>query len=694
MPTPLARLFGRGRARKSDDHAFGLRLAAALVETDQPLRVLASASRLARRVASCDVALIGLQRTPATAAAGYDWVAGGCRRCDRRLLQEALDGRHSPLVAVDDRPSWIKLSDDPFQPGAAMLRRFGLAWCLALPLWLAHSGQARRGALVLAGADPLVDQDHPLIRDARLVWLATREHLTAAARRLDPRADTPWPEAPAAWDEAPAAIALLGSDQVVALNRAARRLLAETLGDDGGRWQNWLVGAVRRLDVAGQTSEVLTASLSRNRSLAVTVGNAVTADGARLIALQPADPPGEHPAEQEAAMRMLGHELRTPLAAMQTSLDLVLRGDAGPLSADQQRFLGTSRRNLERLNRLLGDLLDARLSGASRQALQAETVDLGVLLRDELDMLAVVCREKGLRLEAEDLPASFRACVDADKVQQMLHNVVGNAIKYTASGGTVRVSLQDRLDASAGPSRSAGPLLARRFDLPLDVFTLAVQDTGLGMSADFLATIFQPFHREDRVETRRLPGAGLGLHITRGLVEAHGGLIRVESRPGLGTTVWLVLPREPASGQVLNVGRELEALNRRARTAGLDVAVAALDLRQRCAASQPWEIEALDVHLRTFLSRLGRECRDARAQRFAEAAGQLGWQLAPGLWCGLVLDPQRLAVAWQVVIAAPERHHLLADSRWQPLPEFDESKATPAPPQPRADDPQPEVVGV
>jgi len=660
MPTTLARLLGRGRSRKGGHHAYGLRLVAALADTDQPLRVLATACRLARRVAGCRLALVGIW-DDAAPVPRLTLVPDHADRGDLRLLQEALNGRHSFLPLLDRQPLWLRLDDDQFQPGAPLLRRFDLKWCLALPFGAPLEGVVRRCVILLAGDDSSTDQDHPLIREARLIWLAARVRLAGDGWGTTQVPDLPWPGAEA-WDRAPAALALVEPDRVVAVNSAACELLAGCVGRDGQDWEPWLLGAVQRLLSTGLSSEVVTASQSRNRSLAVTLGETVGGN-TRLVALHEANVGADRCREQDAVMRVLGHELRTPLAAMQTSLDLVLRGEAGPLKAEQERFLGMARRNLERLNRLLGDWLDAKRAEAGRLAIQAETVDLGALLNAELAMLQVVCREKGVELDTSGVPATFRACVDADKIQQMLHNVVGNAIKYTGQGGLVRVWLQDRLETAPG----TGVRLARRFELPLDVFTIVVEDNGLGMSEEFLEILFQPFSREDRVETRGLPGAGLGLHITRGLVEAHGGLIRLESEPRRGTTVWLVLPREPGSGNVLMAGRQLDLLSERAAAAGIPTTAAWLDVRGRVRQAQPWEIETAAAEVRSFLAGLGRDRRRDEVRRFMAAAGPLCWQLAPGLWCGLVLDVDRLEPAWQVNIAAPESSYLLTGTRWSVL---------------------------
>jgi hypothetical protein len=256
--------------------------------------------------------------------------------------------------------------------------------------------------------------------------------------------------------------------------------------------------------------------------------------------------------------------------------------------------------------------------------------------------------------------------VDADKVQQILHNVVSNAIKYTARGGVVRVWLEERPTAAPG----LGARLARRFDLPLAAFTLVVEDNGLGMSERYLASLYQPFSREDRAESRQQPGAGLGLHITRGLVEALGGEIRLDSRPGEGTTVWIVLPRQPGGGDAVASGRRLEALAQAALAAGVEHAPVCLDIRRRLDRADAAEVTAAAQEVRRFLQRLGQDSRDTAAgQVLRQAGGECCWPLAPGLWLGLSLDPRRLAAAWEVATSAPESALILAGSRWQSLDE-------------------------
>lgn len=680
MPTSLARLFGRSRHRKGADQGYALRVAAALAEAEDPLRALQAGCRLARRIAGCQVAVVGVwQQAPGPSPRAIEVVAGRWHRGEPRLLEEALAGRHSPAHMLGERPFWVRLADDPFQPGATLLRRFDLQWGLMLPLALLLDGLARRCVVFLAGDDADVEPHHPLVRDARLIWLAVRDRLASGPISTSAPVGSPWP-AGDAWEHAPAALASVGTDAVLAINAAARALLVGSLGADRDVLDAWLVAARQRLEMAGCDREVVIASQRRASTLEVTLGPDEGPDQPRLLGLHPVAAEPAEAADLEATMRVLGHELRTPLAAIKTSLDLVQRADPGGLSPDQGRFLGIARRNVDRLNRLLGDLLDAKRAEAGSLSVRPETVDLGDVLTQDLDMLRIVGREKGIDLDTTGVPSAFRACVDADKVQQMLHNVVGNAIKYTGRGGLVRVRLVENLTEMPGE----GARLARIFGLPLDVFGLVVEDSGMGMSEEFLQVLFQPFRRDDRAERGGVPGAGLGLHITRGLAEAHGGFIHLESRPGQGTTVWLVLPRAPESRRALVAGQQLDAARQRAVGLGLPVEVGWLDLRDKLADARQDALDLAMSAVSDFIAGLGRASRREDVRRFQQTAGPLCWTPASGLWCGLILDVARLQAAWQVAAAAPSASPMLAGSRWQLFAE--------TPPSARRPDQQREVV--
>ena len=658
MPTTLARLFGRGRPRKGDDAAYGLRVAAALLESPRPVRVLEAASRLALRTGGCDLALVlGCRRGGGELV--VEPLAGQAPGRCWRDLKEALQGRQSPLHELQNDPVWVNLSDDQFQPGAATLRRLELQWLQALRLPLGDDD----AVVLLAGRQTEMDEQHALVRLSRLVWHICRDRLSADGPAATPVAA--WFSAEA-WDTAPAALALVAPGGVEAVNQRARQVLTDNIGRNGAAWEAWLQGAVQRLLVNGLDHDCVAASHSRERDLQVSLSEPLNDEGARLVALSEtvaATTGGV--TDQEAVLRTLGHELRTPLAAMKTSLSLVLGGDTGPLTADQTRFLGATSRNLDRLNRLLSDLLDAQRADAGRLAVSTAAVDIGELIHQDLALFEVATAEKGLSLETDGVPTSFRACVDADKVQQILHNVVSNAVKYTPRGGLVKVSLLERTDRAPG----LGVRLARHADVPCEAFTLLVEDSGMGMSDQYLQRLFEPFSRDDRAEASRLPGAGLGLHITRGLAEAHGGEIRLSSHPGQGTSVSIVLPRDPESAGIITAGRRIAA----ARGQDPSLQPLILDLRHLAGTLQPWELEGVGQFALRFLDLMASRDRDA-----STVSGDLGWTLSSGLWLGLARDTERLEAAWQVATAAPETPPAVAGAVWRPI-DLDEAPAASAP---------------
>lgn len=220
---------------------------------------------------------------------------------------------------------------------------------------------------------------------------------------------------------------------------------------------------------------------------------------------------------------VLGHEIRSPLASIKSNVEVVLGGDAGPLNKDQKHFLGRVRRGIDRLEDLVDDLLDqARRPDRSWQV-QWQPVDLGSLVKTVAEQHAVAIARARLHWDDAGVPPSLVVRTDPVKLTSILDNLVGNAVKYCRPGDTVSV----RLHARAGGQ----------------TYRCEVVDTGPGMAPETLARIFEPFYRGPAAREAQVLGAGLGLHITRQLVRALGGRIRVDSTPGAGTRVEVQLPR-------------------------------------------------------------------------------------------------------------------------------------------------------
>ncbi len=220
------------------------------------------------------------------------------------------------------------------------------------------------------------------------------------------------------------------------------------------------------------------------------------------------------------------HELRTPLTIIKGHLTLMSRRQAS-LDAEAERLVRIALRHADQMTRLLTDLLDASRLAAGRLALDLEPLELGAVAAEGLAQAAPLAAEKGLVL-VNAVEPGLSLLGDRLKLEQMLVNLLTNAIKHTPAGGTIRVE-------GAASGREA---------------ELRVRDTGAGIPREHLERIFEPFFQVGSASGRRKAagqGAGLGLAIVRRLVELHGGRIWAESEgPGRGSTFVVRLPVAPA----------------------------------------------------------------------------------------------------------------------------------------------------
>ena len=215
---------------------------------------------------------------------------------------------------------------------------------------------------------------------------------------------------------------------------------------------------------------------------------------------------------------LVSHELRTPLTSILGYLELVL-DDEGELSDEQRQFLAVVERNAQRLLRLVGDLLFVAQIEAGKLAFELDKVDLARIAADCVEAQRPRARAKGVEiaLAADETPALEG---DRARLAQLLDNLVSNAIKFTLEGGEVKLKLE----------RGEGCVL------------LEVSDSGIGIPAGEQSRLFQRFFRASTATTREIQGTGLGLTITKAIVEGHGGRIWFESEEGAGTTFHVQLP--------------------------------------------------------------------------------------------------------------------------------------------------------
>lgn len=220
-------------------------------------------------------------------------------------------------------------------------------------------------------------------------------------------------------------------------------------------------------------------------------------------------------------LSMAAHDLQTPLTAIFGYADLLLAGVADGSKEQQQDFLETIRAQANRLSRLVTDFLDLdQIEQGTLNIIPMECL-LNELITEVLAVVSVEAqqREISLKLDLPEEPLLLWA--DPDKLQQVLYNLTGNALKYTMSGGSIRI------EASQTP----------------DSVTFSIADSGLGMSEAQLANLFTLYYRTEEATELRIKGKGLGLYIVKSLVEAHNGRVHVTSEPNRGTTFTVVLPK-------------------------------------------------------------------------------------------------------------------------------------------------------
>ncbi len=219
----------------------------------------------------------------------------------------------------------------------------------------------------------------------------------------------------------------------------------------------------------------------------------------------------------------VSHELRTPIAALRTFNELLTEGaDDDPTA--RAEFLETSRAQLERLDWLAQNLLELSKLDSGLVLLDLRPEDLRSAVEQAVDQALATARRRGVELTMDRPDAAIQIRHDPVRIGQVVTNLVGNAIKFTPRGGTVRVDVRGEPDGGA---------------------SITVADTGVGIDPAELPRIFDRFFRGSGASEARGSGSGLGLSIVRSIVEMHGGTVAVESRLGAGSTFRVALPAQP-----------------------------------------------------------------------------------------------------------------------------------------------------
>ncbi|MCL4241533.1 MAG: HAMP domain-containing histidine kinase [Dehalococcoidia bacterium] len=289
----------------------------------------------------------------------------------------------------------------------------------------------------------------------------------------------------------------------------------------------WLTSSTlaRLLAVARSIRELAAGNLDVQAAVAGADEVASLAEDVNMLAGRLSEARAERVAlddERRNLTASISHDLRTPLSTIQAMVDAL---DDGVVSdaAGMKRYFATIRRDVARLDRMIDDLFELAQMDAGALRLQRDRVALHEIVEDVVSAMRPRAEQAGLSLDLEIARETSVALLDGDRLERAVANLLRNALEHTPPGGRVSVSVAE----------SGGQL------------SLKVADTGEGIDPAVLPNIWTRFYRAERSRSRPAAGsdgAGLGLAITKGIVEAHGGTVDVASEPELGTTFTVRIP--------------------------------------------------------------------------------------------------------------------------------------------------------
>jgi len=272
-----------------------------------------------------------------------------------------------------------------------------------------------------------------------------------------------------------------------------------------------------------ETAELLVSLSAMQDAIAESVRQAEAlrrAEAARLSAEYEAEAAVRANQTKSEFLATMSHELRTPLNAIIGFSELIQHALFGPLPAQYSEYAGDIHKSGHHLLALINDVLDLSKIEAGKFELHEDQIDMRELILDAVGLVSDHAKKSGVEI-VEHLPSKISTVVaDHRLLKQVMLNLLSNAIKFTPPEGRVEVSV----DVMEG-------------------IAIVVRDTGIGMTPDEIRIALSAFGQVDSKIARRQPGTGLGLPIARSLVELHGGEIRVESEPGVGTSVIVELPK-------------------------------------------------------------------------------------------------------------------------------------------------------
>ncbi len=297
-----------------------------------------------------------------------------------------------------------------------------------------------------------------------------------------------------------------------------------------GRWRR----AVAELRMKPYSMAATTLEAG-SRVLRATISSMATArDGQRergtVAILYDITSDAESQQARDQFVASLSQELRTPMTSIIGYTDLLLGESVGLLDDMQRKFLQRIKANIERLNTLLNDLISVSVIDAGQLELHRTPVDIGEILEDTIVDTRAQLEDKEISLELKLVDRTPAVEADADRLRQILANLVGNAAKCSPVGSTVQVSTAIHQENEGDESEGTRYL------------KVSVRDSGGGIAPGDQERVFERFYRADRAPINGLGETGVGLAIVKALVEAHGGRVWVESEMGVGSTFSFLLP--------------------------------------------------------------------------------------------------------------------------------------------------------
>ncbi len=236
---------------------------------------------------------------------------------------------------------------------------------------------------------------------------------------------------------------------------------------------------------------------------------------------------------------IVSHELRTPLTAIKNSLDIMLSGKTGEITTTMDKFLNLAKRNVTRLSGIINDLLDLTKVEAGKMDFRFEKNDINAPVEFVKNTFENLAKEKNINLILDTQENISKTYIDSQRIEQVVTNLVSNAIKFTNENGTITVKTENIKSSDIDKENlfdAQNPLSYENY------IKVSVADSGIGIAKEDIPKVFDKFQQIENSLSRKNGGTGLGLPIAKQLIEAHKGVIWVESEINVGTTFSFAIP--------------------------------------------------------------------------------------------------------------------------------------------------------